>query len=273
MQFIKNHYEKILLGAVLLGLVGVLVAMSFVIVADREKMENLRNTYFPKAPQLLPDLDLKAQNEAMSRLATLPVLDWSATNRLFNPVQWQVDRNGKPQKINNDTMFGPGAVVVTKIEPLYFTITLESASTNELGGLYTFTEEDQSAPLTWQQRLRRHYAATGETVQDKTVTGKDESFKLVSVTGPPENPDELTLKLLGGAGETVKLSKAKPFRRVDGYTANLTYPPDKLDFQDLRVGSSIKFGGDTYNIIGIDQNKVVLFALSNQKRWTKTYTP
>ena len=231
MQFIKNHYEKILLGAVLLGLVGVLVAMWFVIEADREKMEKLRNTYFPKAPQPLLDLDLKVQNEAMSRLATLPVLDWSATNRLFNPVHWLVDKNGRPVKINNDTMFGPGAVVV-----------------------------------------RRHYAAPGETVPDKTVSDKDESFKLVSVTGPPENPDELTLKLLG-TGETVKLSKAKPFRRVDGYTANLTYPPDKLDFQDLRVGSSIKFGGDTYNIIGIDQNKVVLFALSNQKRWTKTYTP
>ncbi len=272
MQFIKNHYEKILLSAVLLGLVGVLVAMWFVIEADRVKMENLRNTYFPKAPTPLPDLDLKAQNEAMSRLATPPVLDWSTTNRLFNPVQWQVEGNGKPKKIDNDTMFGPGAVVVTKIEPLYFTITLESASTNELGGLYTFTEEDQSAPLTWQQRLRRHYAATGETVQDKTVPGKDESFKLVSITGPPENPDELTLKLLG-TGETGKLSKGKLFRRVDGYTADLSYAPDKLTFPGLRVGGSIKFGGDTYNIIGIDQNRVVLFAQSNQKRWTKTYTP
>jgi hypothetical protein len=272
MQFIKNHYEKILLGTVLLGLVGVLVAMSFVIVADREKMNQLRNSFFPKAPQPLPDLDLKAQNEAMSRLATLPVLDWSATNRLFNPVQWQVDKNGKLKKIDNDTVSGPGAVVVTKIEPLYFIITLESATTNEVGGLYTFTEEDQSASLAWERRLRRHYLAPGETVQDKTVTGKDESFKLVSVTGPSENPDELTLKLLG-TGETVKLSKAKPFRRVDGFTADLSYAPDKLTFPGLRVGGSIKFGGDTYNIIGIDQNRVVLFAQSNQKRWTKTYAP
>ena len=228
MQFIKNHYEKILLGAVLLGLVGVLVAMWFVIEADREKMQKLRNTYFPKDPQPLTDLDLKAQNEAMSRLASLPILDWSATNRLFNPVRWLVDRNARPVKINNDTMFGPGAVVVTKIEPLYFTITLESATTNELGGLYTFTEEDQSASAAWQRRVRRHYAAPGETVPDKTVSDKDEGFKLVSVTGPPENPDELTLKLLG-TGETVKLSKAKPFRRVDGYTADLTYAPDKLN--------------------------------------------
>jgi hypothetical protein len=272
MQFIKNHYEKILLGAVLLGLVGVLVAMWFVIEADRQKMENLRNTYFPKAPTPLQDLDLKAQNDAMNRLSAPLTLDWSTTNRLFNPVQWLVDRNGKLIKVNDPNQVGPGAVVVTKIEPLYFIITLESAATNEVGGLYTFTEEDQSASALSQRRVRRHYAAKGETVQDKTVTDKDEGFKLVAVNGPPENPDQLDLKLLG-TGETVQLSKAKPFRRVDGYTADLAYAPDKLNAPGLRVGSSIKIGGDTYNIIRIDQNQVVLLSQSNGKRWTLAYKP
>lgn len=272
MQFIKNHYEKILLGAVLLGLVGLLVAMWYVIEADKQKMEDLRTTYFPKTPQPLPPIDMKAQAEAMSRLSTTPALDFSTTNRLFNPVQWLVDRNGKLVKVDNDTKFGPGAIVVTKITPLYFTITLESAMTNATGGLYTFSEEDQSAPQAWQRRLRRHYATVGETVPDKTVTGKDESFKLVSFKGPPENPDELTLKLIG-TGEMVTLSKARPFRRVDGYAADLAYPPDKLTFPGLRVGSFIKFGGEGYNIIGIDQNQVVSSSQLNGKRWTKTYAP
>jgi hypothetical protein len=275
MQFIKNHYEKILLGAVLLGLVGVLVAMWYVIEADKEKMENLRTTYFPKTPQPLPPLDLKAQDEAMKRLSQPPPLDWSTTNRLFNPVQWLVGRNGRPVKIDNDTMFGPGAIVVTKIQPLYFTITLESAATNSTGGLYTFMEEDQSAPIAWQRRARRHYAAfpPGETVpDDRAVAGKNEGFKLVSVSGPLNNPDEVDLKLLG-SGETVKMSKARPFRRVDGYSADLSYPPDKTSATDLRVGSAVKFGGDTYNIIGIEPHQVVLYAQSNQKRWTKTYAP
>jgi len=271
MQFIKNHYEKILLGAVLLGLVGLLVAMWFVIEADKEKMENLSTTYFPKTPQPLPDLNLKAQDEAMSRLATPPTLDLSTTNKLFNPVPWLMDR-GKLKKIDNDTMFGPGAIVVTNIEPLYFTITLETATTNAAGGLYTFIEEDQSASRTWERRSRRHYLAVGEAVSDKTVTGKDESFKLVSIKGSPENPEELELKL-AGAGGTVPLSKAKPFRRVDAYTADLTYAPDNLNFPELRVGSLIRFGGEGYYIIGIDQHEVVLLAQSNQKRWTKTYAP
>ncbi len=130
MQFIKNHYEKILLGAVLLGLVGLLVAMWFVLEADKEKMENLSGSFFPKTPLPLPDLNLKTQDDAVSRLAVTPTLDLSTTNKLFNPVPWMVDKNGKLKKIDNDTKFGPGAIVVTNIQPLYFTITLESATTN-----------------------------------------------------------------------------------------------------------------------------------------------
>ena len=271
MQFIKNHYEKILLGAVLLGLVGLLVAMWFVIEADKEKMDNLKVVYFPNA-QPLPDLNSKAMDDAMSRLAAIPTLDLSTTNKLFNPVPWLLDRNGKLKKIDNDTMFGPGAIVVTKIEPLYFTITLEAATTNSAGGLYTLVEEDQSATRTWERRARRHYASVGVDVSDKTVTGKDESFKIITVKGAPENPDELELKL-AGMGGTVTLSKARPFRRVDAYTADLAYAPDNLTFPGLRVGSTIKFGGESYNIVGIGQNEVVLLAQSNQKRWTITYAP
>ena len=36
MDFIKKHYEKIMLGVVLLGLVGVLVFMPFLIPSDRQ---------------------------------------------------------------------------------------------------------------------------------------------------------------------------------------------------------------------------------------------
>ena len=35
MQFLKKHYEKILLGIVLAGLIGVLVFMLFYIAADK----------------------------------------------------------------------------------------------------------------------------------------------------------------------------------------------------------------------------------------------
>ena len=272
MQFIKNHYEKILLGAVLLGLVGLLVAMWFVIETDREKMDELSRVYFPPRPQPLPDLNSNALEEAMSRLATTPTLDLLTTNKLFNPVPWLVGKDGRLIKVDNDTMFGPGAIVVTNIEPLYFTITLEAATTNSAGGLYTFVEEDQSATRTWERRPRRHYASVGVDVSDRTVTGKDESFKLIAVKGAPDNPDELDLRL-AGTGGTVTLSKAKPFRRVEGYTADLTYAPDNFTFPGLRVGSSIKFGGEGYNIIGISQNEVVLLAQSNQKRWTRPYAP
>ena len=41
---------------------------------------------------------------------------------------------------------------------------------------------------------------------DKTVAGKNEGFTLTDIKGPPENPDELVLKLAdtGEAGDAVE---------------------------------------------------------------------
>ena len=39
MEFIKKHYEKMLLGLVLAGLIGALVFMLFYIAADKQAMD------------------------------------------------------------------------------------------------------------------------------------------------------------------------------------------------------------------------------------------
>jgi hypothetical protein len=67
------------------------------------------------------------------------------------------------------------------------------------------------------------------------------------------------------------LSRDKPFRRVDGYMADLKYDPESKKWLNQRVGSSLKFGDDEYNIVAINQNEVVLSAKSNQKKTTLTY--
>lgn len=275
MQFIRNHYEKILLGVVLLGLVGLLVAMWFVIEADKQRMADLRMQIFPANPKPVEALDLSHEDATMARLASPGSLDFSSTNRLFNPVQWIKEPSGMWKKIDNDTKVGIGAVVVTKITPLYFTISLDAVTTNELGARYSISIADETATLPVQRHPRRHFASLGkgnDTVVDKAVGGKDEGFKLVDVKGPPENPDALVLKL-AETGEAVEVAKDKPYRRVDGYTADLKYDPENYKATGLRVGSFVKFGGDEYNIIAIGPDAVVLLAQSNQKKWTRPYAP
>ena len=276
MEFIKRNYEKIILSLVLLGLVGVLAFMPVMIFYDRQQMDDARRIYLKKNPEALPPLNLVPQNKVLERLKSSYTLDFSATNKLFNPVQWQKGPDGKLYKIVKGTEVGPGAVVVAKITPLYFVITLVMVDTNGLAPRYSMSIEDQTAPTQVLRRKRPHYVSRGETVRDIAVAGKNEGFKLTDVKGPPENPDELVLTL-AETGETVRLSKSQPFRRVDAYTADLRYDPEPknntVNAAALRVGATMRFADDEYNIIAIDKNDVILLAQSNQKHYTLRYAP
>lgn len=276
MEFIKRNYEKIILSLVLLGLVGVLAAMPFMIMADQQKSKDLQTQIIPRKVEPLAALDLARQQAVLDRLKSPYALDLSSTNKLFNPVMWQRTRDGLLVKKGE---LGPSAAVVTKITPLYFSISLDSVNTtqissNEVSVRYKFSIEDQSATVAAQRRPRSKYASKGETVTDKSVGGKNEGFTLVSVTGPPENPDQLVLKL-ADTGETNAVSKGKPFRRVEAYAADVRFDLDKPPYVGvgLRVGDHASFGGDDYNVIAIDKNSVSLLAQSNQKKYTLPYTP
>jgi hypothetical protein len=262
MDFIKKHYEKILLCAVLLGLVGVLVLMGFIIEADKEKSEDIKNGFFGGTPKPLPELDFTRQTNVFERLQAPLDLDFSTTNKLFNPVQWQKDVNGNLIKIQTGHEIGAEAAAVTKITPLYFIIALDSVETNDLGARYVISVERQAALFLAARRPQHHYASVGD---------KNPVFTLVSITGAPENPDQLILKLSNG--DTAVVSKDKPFQRVDGYSADLKYDPEGLKWLGRRVGADLKFAGDDYNIVAIDQNEVILSEQSNQKRTTLQYAP
>jgi hypothetical protein len=277
MEFIKRNYEKIILSLVLLGLVGALAFMPVVIFYDQQQMTDAKNNVTHPHVVPLSPLDLSREDTVLDRLKSPYDLDFSTTNKLFNPVQWQKDKNGALIKITTGHETGPGAAVIAKITPLYFLITLDSVMTNELGERYALSIEDQSAAIPVQRRKRPHFASKGkgnDTVVDKSVGGKNEGFTLVDVKGPPENPDQLVLKL-ADTGAEVTLSKDNPFRRVDAYSADLKYDLDKPPYSGmgLRVGDHLAFAGDDYNVIAIDESGVILLSLSNQKKYTLRYAP
>jgi len=264
MDFIKKHYEKMILGLVLIGLVGVLVLMWFVIMADKQKMEDFKNNVVHSKGKPLPDLDLSRQDAVLNRLKQPYQLDFSATNKLFNPVQWRRGPDGKLIKLNTGREMGPGAAVVTKITPLYYVISLNSADTNGIAPRYKITVEHQAAPAQSQRRPQAHYAS----VNDK-IPGL---FTLQGVTGPVEDPTSIVLKMADG--QTMTVEKDKPHRVVEGYSADIRYDVgEKINAPGQRIGDHLSFAGDDYNIIAIEQNRVVLLAQSNQKQYILPYRP
>jgi hypothetical protein len=101
-----------------------------------------------------------------------------------------------------------------------------------------------------------------------------DAFTLRSVNGSLENPAQLELTVqLTDTGEQATISKDKPFRRIDGYSADLKYDPEVKKWQAQRLGADLKFNADDYIIVAIDQNSVILLARSNQKKTTLTYSP
>ncbi|HXR03632.1 MAG TPA: hypothetical protein VN836_02870 [Verrucomicrobiae bacterium] len=259
MDFIKKHYEKILLSVVLLGLVGALVFMALIIPSEQQKVRDIGEGIIGGRVVALTNLDWTARSNVTARLQSPCQLDFENTNRIFNPVEWVRTADGRLRKA---TALSPRAAVVTGISPLYTALTLDSIQTNELGARYVVGVERQAAAASYLRPKQQRFVSVDDAKKDV--------FTLIRVVGPPEDPDYLVLRLADG-GQEVQVSKSKPYRRVDGYTVDIKYDPDNRSWTGQRIGNHLKFAGDDYTIVDINSNEVVLSAQSNQKKWTLRY--
>jgi hypothetical protein len=255
MDFLKKHYEKLILGLVLVGLAVAVAALPFKITGDRQALEEKRNTLTRPKVQPLTNTDLTVSEAALKRTAARTESDFAPPNKLFNPMPWQKAADGQ---LIPATKVGPMAAAVTNITPLYLRITLDSVIPSDAGARYVIGVQKEAATVVSQRNKKQTYAS---------LNSKNETFTVVEVKGPAEDPKELVLEL-NDSGERAVVSKEKPFQRIDGYTADLRYDPERKSWSARRVGMTVSFAGEDYNIVAINQNEVVLSAKSNQKKWT-----
>jgi hypothetical protein len=164
-----------------------------------------------------------------------------------------------------NTRTGPHVVVVTNITPLYLILTLDSVTTNEFGVRYVISAERQAERNPSRRHRQAHYVSVGDKPNDV--------FGLVQAKGnDPVNPDYLLLKLTD-TGELVKISLGKPYQRVDGYTADFRYDPEKKVFHDRRVGDVVSFDAVGYIVAGVNQNELILEDPTNQKKTSLPFAP
>jgi len=261
MEFLKKHYEKILLGLVLAGLIGVLVFMLFYIAADKQAMEERANSLIHPHVTALTNLDLTVQGGVIARQQSPYVLDFETVNKVFNPLEWQRALDGTLIPAAKKT--GLQMAVVTNIAPLYLIITFDSVLTNELGARYVLGVEKQAAPTLAKSRKHQHYAS---------LKDKNDTFSLDEIQGPPESPTALVLKLVD-TGELVTVSRDKPYRRVDAHSADFRYDPEKKTFHAKRIGDKVSFGGVDYLVVEVTQNELILSDQSNQKKTSLPFAP
>jgi len=255
MDFIKKHWEKVLLGVVLVGLAVAVAFLPLKIAAEKQTLQEVRDRILNPQVKPLPAVTL-TENEALLKRAEAPlVLDFSTGHRLFNPVLWQKRPDGTFIKVASGNEVGPAALVPLKTVPLFTILSLDTVSTNETGVRYAVGLERQAAAKAADRRKRQLYVS---------VNTKTEFFLLREVKGQAENPESLTIEW-NETSEQAQIAKDKPFRRVDGYLADLRYPPENRTWTARREGDKITFGGEEYNIVAINENEVVLSARSGKK--------
>jgi len=264
MDFLKKHYEKIVLGVMLAGMIGVLVFMLFYINSDREDMNNKAVSLINRPAHALTNLDTATLEGAMLRSKSPYRLDLETTNKLFNPMEWQKNLDGNLILAAKRT--GLLVAVVTNIAPLYLIVSLDSVITNELGVRYVIQVERQAAATMALRHPTRHYVSKDDKPNPK------EPFALLAVKGPAENPDALDLKLTD-TGETVTISAGKGYRRVAGYEADFRYDPERVAKHHQRVGDKVAFGGVSYVVVEVNQNELILQDQSNQKKTSLPFPP
>ncbi len=260
MDFIKKHYEKILLGAVLLGLFVAVFLLQFMISNERQSLEDARTKILGRSPKPLPAPDVTRSEDALHRLKTLLALDFTTSNKLFNPVQWQKTLDGSLIKRGTELSM----CQVTNISPLFTTITLDLVEMSDSGPRYVIGVAHDAA-VNPALRRKKTYVAT---LNNKN----NDIFVVREVKGPADNPSELILEL-SDTSERASVAKDKPFKRVDGYTADLKYDPERKTWPNRRIGATLSFGGEEYIIVAINKNEVVLSARSNLKKTSISYNP
>jgi hypothetical protein len=256
MDFLKKNYEKVLLGVVLLGLTVAVASLPVIISQTRKQIEDAANNQFNAIPKPLPPLDSKLEEEALHRAQATFKLDFTTKHNLFNPVLWQKTADGRLIKIESGNELGASALVVTAINPLYLKLTYKAPTANG----YFVTVEDQAAP-------------PGKRSPHDTIVAKDTKgdYSLIDIKGPADKPTELDLEIKE-TGETIALIPDHPYRRINGFIADLKYPPEAGWIRNnQRVDSPLAFGGAQYKIVAITQSNVVVSAKSNDKKTTITF--
>lgn len=265
MDFIKKHYEKVLLGLVLLGLAVAVALLPFYIAQEKEDLANRRNAILNPPIKPLPPLDLSGYQASFDQLQKHPELDFSKPHNLFNPVQWEKASDGHLIKVQNGDEIGPKAMTVLKLNPLYTMISFESVGASGSNYLIGVTRDADPDPR--KRRKTSSYVDLGQ---------KTDFFTLESAKGTPDDP-QLNL-VLNDSGKKVTISKSQTYQQVDGYSADLRYEPENRGWTARRVGDKLLFAGDEFtiasiNLVATNHFEIVVSAKSTGKKTTIQYSP
>lgn len=264
MEFLKNHYEKLILGLMLLLMAAGAVMLVLEVGTVQEELDKYKKMIVNHDGKAPPTVDLTNLVKVLKEVGNPPQLDFVKVHKLFNPDPWYVGTNGD---LIAGTNVGVNALVVLSITPLPLILELASVTTNDrpsvrvnMTRMFSKTPQDQTRKSV---SMALNVTNTANTI--------DAARKLVllprEIGGTPEAPT-VSFELHDPNKDPLKftISKTHAYTNVMDYAAHILYTREtNFVWRAARVGTPLIFAGDTNKVVEITATNVLIKADSNDK--------
>jgi hypothetical protein len=255
MEFLKKHYEKLILSLVLLALAVVAVLLFVQVGSFKESLESQLNTRTTGKHKELAPADLNTN--LLKQLRSTVQVPLGTPRPTFNGPRWRRAANGDAVPDTTRSDQGPAGISALTTMPLYLSVEFAKTVGTTEAPRYEFLIGREFEKAVNKRGNLTLSARAGEGV--RLPSQKTDLFRLAEVKGAPAEPTELVIQLTEG-NERASVIPHKPFRRVMGYSAAFTYGSEKRSFKNVRVDDSLPLSGVTYKVVAITENELVLSA-------------
>jgi hypothetical protein len=244
MEFLKKHYEKIVLCVVLIGLAAAVLWMKNALANIKEELPPIVIGPPPKTAPPQP-LNLSEYQQALAQITNPPPVVLSGAHNLFNPVTWKRKGNGELVKIIKT---GPDALIVTNIVPIYTIISYDHPSPGS--PVYVMMVETNVDLRLPSKRKHQDLARKNEKV-------KSGLYIVRGIKGAEDDPSEINLEIIQTGETNVWVSTNAPYKHVESYLTDLKYDPDPtLSLLKKRVKDEFILDNEPYKIVEITNDAV-----------------
>lgn len=250
MDFLKKHYEKLILSVVLVAVAAAAFLLLIKVGQVKEDLANQLQERTRRAGRELKAVDLTTNEMAVAKIADGFAVPLAPDHGAFNPGTWDRENNQLRRK-------DPRAVLarleVREIVPLNLVVSFTGVAGLADSPRYQFSitrEYEKSA------------AKRRPTASSLTPGSKNDLFQLREVKGLPTAPTELVCELAESSQRFV-VSGEQSLILPRGYAANLRF--DNRDLGVKRTDDTLNLAGATYKIVAITKDELVVSA-PNQVR-------
>jgi hypothetical protein len=242
MEFLRKHYEKIVLCLVLLGVAAAVVWMRLNRAKIQEELTQPLNVAEPKTAPEKP-FDWGPYQQAIQQIGKPPPVNLSGAHNLFNPVIWK----RKGDELFKILQTGPDALVLLDTIPLYTIISYERPTDAPIYVMSAQQHVDLRQPL---KAVKVEFVKKNE----KTKSGL---FIVRGIKGAENDPEAINLEITQSGDTNAWVSTNAPYKLVDGYIADLKYSPDpSVPLLKRHVGDKFNLDNEWYKIVEITNGAV-----------------